>query len=133
MTELICDAERTLALCVRRSHSLLADGDVIAVPEGGIAMSVIALLVGVFVYAVFKVGVAGFYTVRPDERAVKTSFGRAERLPGDLRDESLGALIRMGPKAHGVRDRVAALLRTEKSRDRRALLKRVLRATARND
>lgn len=52
----------------------------------------------------------------------------AERLPGDLRDESLGALLRMGTKARGVRDRVASLLEAEKSRDRRKMLERVLAA-----
>lgn len=46
-------------------------------------MSALALLVGVAVYIVIKVGLRGFYTVRPDERAVKTSFGRAERMPGN--------------------------------------------------
>lgn len=46
-------------------------------------MSFFAFIFGVVVYFVFKVGIGGFYTVRPDERAVKTSFGRAERMPGD--------------------------------------------------
>lgn len=46
-------------------------------------MSVFAFVAGLVVYAVFKVGIRGFYTVRPAERAVKTSFGRAERLPGE--------------------------------------------------
>jgi len=41
-----------------------------------------AFLFGLVVYFVFRVGIRGFFTVRPDERAVKTSFGRAERLPG---------------------------------------------------
>ncbi|MBW3564155.1 MAG: SPFH domain-containing protein [Acidobacteria bacterium] len=45
-------------------------------------MSLIAFILGLLVYIVFKVGIRGFYTVRPDERAVKTSFGRAERMPG---------------------------------------------------
>lgn len=45
-------------------------------------MSLVALLIGVAIYVFFKVVVGGFYTVRPDERAVKTSFGRAERMPG---------------------------------------------------
>lgn len=45
-------------------------------------MSLIAFFLGLLVYIVFKVGIRGFYTVRPDERAVKTSFGRAERMPG---------------------------------------------------
>lgn len=35
------------------------------------------------VYAVFRVLISGFYTVRPDERAVLTSCGRAQRMPGD--------------------------------------------------
>jgi regulator of protease activity HflC (stomatin/prohibitin superfamily) len=38
------------------------------------------LILGLIVYAVFKVGVNGFYTVKPNERAVITSFGRAERM-----------------------------------------------------
>ncbi len=46
---------------------------------GGIAF---AFFAGVFVYAVFRVIVTGLYTVRPDQRAVVTSFGRAERMPG---------------------------------------------------
>jgi regulator of protease activity HflC (stomatin/prohibitin superfamily) len=41
-----------------------------------------ALLSGMIVYAVVRVLIKGFYTVRPDERAVKTSFGRAVRLGG---------------------------------------------------
>ncbi len=49
------------------------------IPVTGI---VFAFFAGVFVYAVFRVIVSGFYTVRPDQRAVLTSFGRAERMPG---------------------------------------------------
>ena len=45
-------------------------------------MSFIAFVFGLMVYVVFRVGIRGFFTVRPDERAVKTSFGRADRLPG---------------------------------------------------
>ena len=45
-------------------------------------MSLLAFVLGLVVYTVIRVGLRGFYTVRPDERAVKTSFGRAERLPG---------------------------------------------------
>ncbi len=45
-------------------------------------MSLVAFLLGLTAYAFFRVGLRGFFTVRPDERAVKTSFGRAERLPG---------------------------------------------------
>jgi regulator of protease activity HflC (stomatin/prohibitin superfamily) len=39
-------------------------------------------ILGVLIYAVFRIGVRGFFTVKPNERAVKTSFGRAERMPG---------------------------------------------------
>jgi regulator of protease activity HflC (stomatin/prohibitin superfamily) len=50
-------------------------------------MSFFAFVAGLVVYAVIKVGIRGFYTVRPDERAVKTSFGRADRLPGAPPDD----------------------------------------------
>ncbi|QDT10901.1 SPFH domain-containing protein [Stieleria marina] len=39
-------------------------------------------LAGLIIYAVFRVAISGFYVVRPDQRAVITSFGRAERMPG---------------------------------------------------
>jgi regulator of protease activity HflC (stomatin/prohibitin superfamily) len=53
-------------------------------------MSFFAFIAGLIVYAVAKCGLRGFYTVKPDERAVKTSFGRAERLPGGaLEDPTL--------------------------------------------
>ena len=39
-------------------------------------------LVGFFLWFVVRVVVGGIYTVNQNERAVKTSFGRAERLPG---------------------------------------------------
>ena len=45
-------------------------------------MGFAALLFGLTIYVVFRIGIRGFFTVRPDERAVKTSFGRAQRLPG---------------------------------------------------
>ncbi|MGE3310960.1 MAG: SPFH domain-containing protein [Limisphaerales bacterium] len=43
----------------------------------------LSFLVGLVMYAFFRVLVTVFYTVRPDERAVVTTFGRAERLPGE--------------------------------------------------
>jgi regulator of protease activity HflC (stomatin/prohibitin superfamily) len=52
-------------------------------------MSWITFVLGLIVYFVFKVGLRGFYTVRPDERAVKSSFGRADRLPGTAEDPHL--------------------------------------------
>ncbi len=45
-------------------------------------MSFIAFVLGLMLYIFIKVGIGGFFTVRPNERAVKTSFGRAERRPG---------------------------------------------------
>ena len=41
------------------------------------------LVVDVGIYAVFRVLFTGFYIVRPDQRAVLTSFGRAQRLSED--------------------------------------------------
>ena len=45
-------------------------------------MIVVAFVGGVLLYAVVRVLLKGFYTVRPDERAVLTSFGRAVRMEG---------------------------------------------------
>jgi regulator of protease activity HflC (stomatin/prohibitin superfamily) len=42
----------------------------------------IGSIFGLTLYAVVRVLISGFYTVRPDERAALTSFGRASRLPG---------------------------------------------------
>jgi len=41
---------------------------------------ILSFLGGLAVYAVIRVLITGFYVVRPDQRAVLTSFGRAERL-----------------------------------------------------
>ena len=41
---------------------------------------IVGFLIGVAIYFAIRVGLTGFYTVRPDERAVLTSFGRAKRL-----------------------------------------------------
>lgn len=46
-------------------------------------MYIIAFLIGVGIFAVFRALISGFYTVRPDERAVITSFGKAVTSPGD--------------------------------------------------
>ncbi|MEM9290684.1 MAG: SPFH domain-containing protein [Acidobacteriota bacterium] len=42
----------------------------------------VSFVFGLFFYFVVRVGLTGFFTVRPNERAVKTTFGRAHRLPG---------------------------------------------------
>lgn len=41
---------------------------------------ILALFTGLLIYASYKSLATGFYTVRPDERAVLTSLGRAQRL-----------------------------------------------------
>jgi regulator of protease activity HflC (stomatin/prohibitin superfamily) len=50
-------------------------------------MFLTAFIAGLVVYAVIRVLVTGFYVVRPDERAVLTSFGRAQRLGIGLLDD----------------------------------------------
>ena len=46
-------------------------------------MGILYFLLGVGIYIFFRVLVKSLYTVRPDQRAVKTSFGRAIRMPGE--------------------------------------------------
>ncbi|MEO1366207.1 MAG: SPFH domain-containing protein, partial [Acidobacteriota bacterium] len=45
-------------------------------------MTTFAFALGLLLYVLVRVGLGGFFTVRPDQRAVITSFGRAQRLPG---------------------------------------------------
>ena len=53
-------------------------------------MYVTAFLFGLLTYIVYSVFVRAFYTVRPDERAVITSFGRAQRVGNMMvEDDSL--------------------------------------------
>lgn len=42
-----------------------------------------AFILGLLVYCGYRLIISGFYTVKPNERAVITSFGRAQRLPGN--------------------------------------------------
>jgi len=42
----------------------------------------LGFLIGFFLWFIVRVVVGGIFTVNQNERAVKTSFGRAERLPG---------------------------------------------------
>ena len=51
---------------------------------------------GLFVWFFIRVIVLGIYTVNQSERAVKTSFGRAERLPGNRTtlDDPISAALR---------------------------------------
>jgi len=50
-------------------------------------MELIAFVFGLAAYGFLRVIATGFYTVRPDERAVVTTFGRAQRLPGGEVDD----------------------------------------------
>jgi regulator of protease activity HflC (stomatin/prohibitin superfamily) len=55
-------------------------------------MTLSAFLAGLALYLVFKVFIRAFYTVKPNERAVLTSFGRAQRIADHLvEDASLNA------------------------------------------
>ncbi len=49
-----------------------------------------AFLGGLGVYAVGRVVVTSLFIVRPDQRAVRTSFGKAERMPESLVDKTDG-------------------------------------------
>lgn len=46
-------------------------------------MSILAFFVGLGIFSVIRVLITGFYTIRPDERAALTSFGRAVTMPGE--------------------------------------------------
>ncbi len=51
-----------------------------------------AFMVGLAGYLIYRIILGGFYTVKPDERAVITSLGRAVRLGGEMPvDDSLDA------------------------------------------
>ena len=53
-------------------------------------MTLFAFVAGLALFLIFKVFIRAFYTVKPNERAVLTSFGRAERIGAQLvRDSSL--------------------------------------------
>ncbi|WP_182864860.1 SPFH domain-containing protein [Rhodopirellula sp. JC639] len=42
----------------------------------------LGLMMGIIIYSFFRCIVGGFYTVSPDQRAIVTSFGKAQRLEG---------------------------------------------------
>ncbi len=51
---------------------------------------IFGMIVGVVGYVIFRALMLGFYTVAPNERAVITSFGRAQRINGNTLDTPLG-------------------------------------------
>lgn len=55
---------------------------------------ILGFVVGVILYAVIRWVVRGFYSVDQNQRAVKTSFGRAQRLPGTTLDSGIAAAMR---------------------------------------
>jgi regulator of protease activity HflC (stomatin/prohibitin superfamily) len=57
------------------------------------------LIVGLVFYAIIRWVVRGFYTVDQNQRAVKTSFGRAQRLPGTTLDSGLAVAMRPDERA----------------------------------
>lgn len=62
---------------------------------------IIGVLIGLFVWFFMRVVLLGTYTVNQSERAVKTSFGRAERLPGNRTtlDDPIAAELRADERA----------------------------------
>jgi len=50
-------------------------------------MTPFAFILGIAVYLIFKVFIRALYTVKPNERAVLTSFGRAQRLGDQFVDD----------------------------------------------
>ena len=51
---------------------------------------IFGIVFGVIGYVIFRALMLGFYTVAPNERAVITSFGRAQRITGTTLDTPLG-------------------------------------------
>jgi regulator of protease activity HflC (stomatin/prohibitin superfamily) len=52
-------------------------------------MTFSAFLLGLLAYSIYRVVIRAFYTVKPNERAVITSFGRAKRLGDQLVEDPL--------------------------------------------
>ncbi len=59
----------------------------------------IGILLGALVWFVFRVVLMGIYTVDQNERAVKTVFGRAERIPGTTLDHPIASFLREEERA----------------------------------
>ncbi len=54
----------------------------------------IGILLGALAWFIFRIGLLGIYTVDQNERAVKTVFGRAERLSGTTLDHPIAEFLR---------------------------------------
>ena len=68
-------------------------------------------LIGFFLWFLVRVVVGGIYTVNQNERAVKTSFGRAERLPGgrSTLDDPIAAFLQEDERSRYVYPQVRVI------------------------
>ena len=57
-------------------------------------MTALGIIFGFIAWFLLRYLIAGIYTVDQNERAVKTIFGRAERLPGKLADDPMMEFLR---------------------------------------
>lgn len=55
--------------------------------------AVTLFIIGVILCIVYKLVIKGFYVVNQNERAVKTVFGRAKRMPGAEQDSSISQML----------------------------------------
>jgi regulator of protease activity HflC (stomatin/prohibitin superfamily) len=72
----------------------------------------LGFLIGFFLWFIARVVVGGIFTVDQNERAVKTSFGRAERLPGDKTtlDDPIAGFLAADERARYVYPQVRVIL-----------------------
>ena len=72
----------------------------------------LGFLIGFFVWFIVRVVVGGIFTVDQNERAVKTSFGRAERLPGDKTtlDDPIAGFLAEDERARYIYPQVRVIL-----------------------
>src|SRR5262245_53482737 len=64
-----------------------------------INFSAVGLILGATVWFLFRYGLRGLFTVNQNERAVKTSFGRAPRLAGTTLETPLADTLRPEERA----------------------------------
>jgi regulator of protease activity HflC (stomatin/prohibitin superfamily) len=70
-------------LLIDRSRAPTVPASPIAPPQEALPpmIPIASFALGILVYFVFRSIISGFYTIKPNERAVITSFGRAQRMP----------------------------------------------------
>ena len=57
-------------------------------------MTIFGFLVGLVIYVAIRLVLSGCYIVRPDQRAVLTSFGRAARVSKEAVDDPIFLMTR---------------------------------------